>query len=79
MGNWLSGFRANISIRKMWFKNGDRDTKFFTVPYSNGEKKPFYIDFIVKLKDGRIGLFDTKSGLTQKTAGPKIDGLFSHK
>ena len=58
-----------------WFKNGDRDRRFFAVPYDNGEQKPFYVDFIVKLKDGRIGLFDTKAGITQKVAGAKIDGL----
>ncbi len=60
---------------KWWFKNGDRDKTFFAVPYDNGEQKPFYVDFIVKLKDGRIGLFDTKAGITQKVAGAKIDGL----
>jgi len=59
-----------------WFKNGDRDATFFAVPYGDGEQKPFYVDFIVKFKDGRIGLFDSKSGFTQKLAGPKIDGLF---
>jgi type III restriction enzyme len=61
-----------------WFKNGDRDATFLAVPYDNGEKKPFYIDFIVKLNDGRIGLFDTKAGFTQKLAGSKIDGLFKY-
>ncbi|HEC66306.1 MAG TPA: hypothetical protein ENI23_13535, partial [bacterium] len=61
-----------------WFKNGDRDATYFAVPYDNGEKKPFYVDFIVKLKDGRIGLFDTKSGITQKVAGPKIEGLYRY-
>jgi hypothetical protein len=44
------------------FKNGEGDATFFAVPYDNGEKKPFYVDFIVQLKDGRIGLFDTKAG-----------------
>ena len=63
---------------KWWFKNGDRDATFFAVPYGNGEQKPFYVDFIVKLKDGRIGLFDTKSGFTQKLAGSKIDGLLNY-
>ncbi len=58
-----------------WFKNGDRDATFFAVPYNDGEEKPFYVDFIVKMKDGRIGLFDTKAGLTKQVAGPKIDGL----
>lgn len=61
-----------------WFKNEDRDAKFFAIPYDNGEKKPFYIDFIVKFKDGRIGLFDTKVGLTKQVAGPKIDGLYEY-
>ena len=61
-----------------WFKNGDRDATFFAVPYDNGEKKPFYVDFIVKLKDGRIGLFDTKAGLTLKVARPKIAGLYHY-
>ncbi len=46
--------------------------------YANGEPKPFYVDFIVKLKDGSIGLFDTKAGFTQKIAGPKINGLYKY-
>ncbi len=62
-----------------WFKNGDRDATFFAVPYDdNGIIKPFYVDFIVKLKDGRIGLFDTKAGRTIRDAGPKIDGLYQY-
>ncbi len=48
------------------------------MPYDNGEKKPFYVDFIVKLKDGKIGLFDTKAGLTKQVACPKIDGLYKY-
>jgi len=32
------------------------------VPHiENGEEKPFYVDWIVQYKDGRIGLFDTKA------------------
>jgi len=59
-----------------WFKNGDRDATFFAVPYvENDEQKPFYVDFIVKYKDGKIGLFDTKSGNTIKDAREKSDGL----
>lgn len=61
-----------------WFKNGDRDATFFAVRYDNGEEKPFYLDFIVRLKDGRIGLLDTKAGLTKKVAGPKIEGLYKY-
>jgi len=59
-----------------WFKNGDRDATFFAVPcIENDEQKPFYVDFIVKFKDGKIGLFDTKSGNTIKDAREKSDGL----
>lgn len=59
-----------------WFKNGDRDATFFAVPYiENDEPKPFYVDFIVRLKNGSIGLFDTKSGRTIKDAKEKSDGL----
>ncbi len=62
-----------------WFKNGDRDATFFAVRYEeNGERKPFYVDFIACLKDERIGLFDTKSGRTITDARAKVDGLRSY-
>jgi type III restriction enzyme len=61
-----------------WFKNGEGDATFFAVPYDNGEKKPFYVDFILRFKDGKIGLFDTKAGFTKQLAGPKIDGLYKY-
>ncbi len=58
-----------------WFKNSDRDATFFAVLYDdNGEKRPFYVDFVVKLKDGRIGLFDPH-GTYLSDLGPKSDGL----
>ncbi len=61
---------------KWWFKNGTSDATFFAVPYvENGIEKAFYVDFVVQLKDGRVGLFDTKSGLTAQTAGPRAEGL----
>lgn len=62
-----------------WFKNGERDGTYFAVPYTDNysEDQVFYVDFIVKMKDGRIGLFDTKSGWTAEApkAGPKSKGL----
>jgi len=56
-----------------WFKNGDRDATFFAVPY-DVNKVPFYVDFIVKFKDGKIGLFDPH-GTQFSDFGPKSDGL----
>ncbi|HPW05932.1 MAG TPA: DEAD/DEAH box helicase family protein, partial [bacterium] len=82
-GKWKSevafvNFLEKSERVEWWFRNGDRDATFFAVRYDNGEEKPFYVDFIVKLKDGRIGLFDTKAGLTKQVAGPKIDGLYKY-
>jgi len=60
-----------------WFKNGEGEIKYFAVIYQDENKieRAFYIDFIVYFKDGTIGLFDTKSGITAKEAGPKAEGL----
>ncbi len=59
-----------------WFKNGKSDATYFAVPYTEaGADKPFYVDFIVKIKDGRIGLFDTKGGIYAQTAKDRAEGL----
>ncbi|KKT33606.1 MAG: Type III restriction enzyme, res subunit superfamily [Candidatus Woesebacteria bacterium GW2011_GWB1_44_11b] len=61
---------------KWWFKNGRQDGSYFAVPYiENGQEKPFYLDFIVMLSDGRLGLFDTKGGIYAKTAKDRAEGL----
>ncbi len=56
-----------------WFKNGDRDATFFAVPYDNN-KTPFYVDFVVKFKNGKIGLFDPHGTFLADFAS-KSDGL----
>jgi len=56
-----------------WFKNGDRDATFFAVPYDDN-RTPFYVDFVVKFKDGKIGLFDPHSSHLADF-GSKSDGL----
>ena len=66
----------NATQVKWWFKNGRQDGSYFAVPYvENGTDKPFYIDFILMLKDGRLGLFDTKGGIYAQTAKDKAEGL----
>lgn len=61
---------------KWWFKNGKQDGSYFAVPYTeNGQEKLFYVDFIVMLNDGRIGLFDTKGGIYAQTAIERARGL----
>lgn len=63
----------NSETVEWWFKNGDRDATFFAVPYDDN-KTPFYVDFIVKFKDGKIGLFDPHS-THLADFGAKSDGL----
>ena len=59
-----------------WFKNGDSDATYFAVPHiEHGIEKSFYVDFIVKMNDGRIGLFDTKGGYTAELAASRAEGL----
>lgn len=67
-----------------WFKNGDRDAVYFAIPYYfENEKYLFYVDFIIKMKDGSIGLIDTKGGQTLndsklKNKGAKMDSLMEY-
>ena len=62
-----------------WFKNREDEPKYFSIGYINtdGFKASFYVDFIVKFKDGRIGLFDTKKGSTasNENARDKAESL----
>lgn len=78
-GKWKSesafiNFLEKSEKVEWWFQNGDRDATFFAIPYNNSEKKPFYVDFIVKLSDGRIGLFDPH-GVHLSDLKAKSDGL----
>lgn len=62
-----------------WYKNGENDARYFAIPYDDkGTNRAFYIDWIVKYKNGKIGLFDTKSGITAETAKSKAEGLHKY-
>ena len=64
-----------------WLKNGDSGKNNLAVNYSfKNKEEPFYVDFIVKLKSGKLGLFDTKGGITLESADacPKSDGLIKY-
>jgi type III restriction enzyme len=60
-----------------WFKNGDSGKDYFSLKYYNTteqEERLFYPDWIIKLSDGRFGIFDTKFGQTLRTEG-RANGL----
>ena len=62
--NFLEENTASID---WWYKNGDEGRIHYAIEYFNPEvqeKRLFYVDFIIRLKNGDIWLFDTKgSGL----------------
>ena len=61
-----------------WFKNGDSGKEFYCLKYYNTAKNKealFYPDWILKFKDGRIGIFDTKSGFTAQNPEGRAEGL----
>ena len=62
---------------KWWYKNGDSEVKYFAVEYTDkyGKKAPFYVDFIIQMNNGQIGLFDTKKGRTAEDAKERAEGL----
>lgn len=65
---------------KWFYRNGDSDATAFAVQYTNESDQlaTFYVDWIIKFTDDRIGLFDTKAGLTAETAKCRADGLAAY-
>jgi type III restriction enzyme len=46
-----------------WYKNGDKNKEDFAVTYEDreGVMRGFYVDFVIRHKNGIIALFDTKT------------------
>jgi type III restriction enzyme len=66
------GFIDSLKEVVWWYKNGDQGKDYFALKYFNTtgqEERLFYPDWIIKLADGRVGIFDTKSGQTLNTEG----------
>lgn len=61
-----------------WFKNGDRDATSFAVPYKTDDDwSPFYVDFVVMMKNGTVGIFDPH-GIHLADFPSKSDGLLEY-
>ena len=67
-----------------WYKNGEDKDRYFAVAYEVTDEETnvvsqrgFYPDFIVRYKDGKIGIYDTKAGMTvtDKKTYAKSDAL----
>lgn len=71
----------NSEFIDWWYKNGDKGRQHFAVGYTDaaGIARPFYVDFIIRLKNGDVMLFDTKSaGSEPETAHLKHNALIDY-
>lgn len=63
-----------------WYKNGDSGREHYAVPYINGQgqKALFYVDFVIRMKNGQLFLFDTKSVASDPEASNKHNALLQY-
>ena len=63
-----------------WYKNGDKGKMHFAVPYTDkaGVPRCFYVDYIIRLKNGKICLFDTKTMGSDADAPAKHNALLEY-
>jgi len=72
--------KANEAHISWWYKNGDSGKEHFAVPYTDSFEvlRLFYVDFVIKLKSGKIGLFDTKTKRSDPEAPNKHNALLKY-
>lgn len=63
-----------------WYKNGDSGKQHYAIPYGGGEKPKslFYVDFVIRMKNGHVYLFDTKSEESDLFACDKHNALLKY-
>lgn len=69
----------NKQFIEWWYKNGDKGKEHFSISYTNaaGELALFYVDFIIRFKNGATGLFDTKTKSSDPEAPQKHNALIA--
>lgn len=58
-----------------WYKNGDKGKQHYAIAYG---KSLFYVDFVIRMKNGHVYLFDTKSAGSDVTAPEKHNALLKY-
>lgn len=71
---------ANTQYIDWWYKNGESGMSDYAVPYTKagGEKGLFYVDFIVRMKNGVVFLLDTKIKDSRPDDPYKHNGLIDY-
>ncbi|MBR4898688.1 MAG: DEAD/DEAH box helicase family protein [Prevotella sp.] len=63
-----------------WYKNGDEGKQHYSIPYENSQKEKslFYVDFVIRMKNGEVFLFDTKTENSDSEAPNKHNALIEY-
>ena len=78
--NFTAFLEENKEYIDWWYKNGDSGKQHYAISYTNidGDKALFYVDFVIRMKNGQIFLFDTKSEDSDKNAPSKHNALIDY-
>ena len=70
----------NNEVVDWWYKNADKGNMHFAVPYTDKDGQPrcFYVDYIIRLKNGTVCLFDTKTKDSDPNAPQKHNALIDY-
>lgn len=70
----------NSNAIEWWYKNGDHGKANFAIGYTNsdGVKALFYVDYIIRMRNGDIFLFDTKTESSDTKAPYKHNALWEY-
>lgn len=77
---FMKFLEANTQYIDWWYKNGESGMSDYAVPYTKagGEKGLFYVDFIVRMKNGVVFLLDTKTKDSRPDDPYKHNGLIDY-
>jgi len=77
---FVSFLEKNKGYIDWWYKNGDKNKEDFAVTYVDNEgiTRGFFVDFVIKLKNGLLFLFDTKTLDSDKNFVAKHNALHQY-
>lgn len=78
--NFEQYLEDNKQYIEWWYKNGDEGKQHYAIEYtaSGDAQALFYVDFVVRMKNGKIFLFDTKSCGSDTEAPNKHNALIEY-
>lgn len=79
--NFVAYLEQNSEYIDWWYKNGDKGKQHYAIEYTIGDnnaKSLFYVDFVIRMKNGHVYLFDTKSAGSDTFAHEKHNALLQY-